>query len=425
MTETTTRRESAASAPPPAGDRPSMPNVLGLVITREINVRARNKGFVISTLASVAFIVGVIVVPTVLAGPTTHEVGVVGQGNAGIVEGATELANTTDTADVGAADDEPTSFDVTEYPDAASAEQALSDGEVDAVLVDGSEILVARTGGFGSSALTDLLQQAAGAQQLEQMVGPADAPDVRAALSGDALDVTPLSGEDAAATQGRTMLAYGGVFFTYLLIVQYGSWTMSSVTEEKANRVIEILLSAARPWQLFAGKVIGVALLGLGQFVVTVVAALTAIRVTGAFDLPVLPVGFAAVLMLWMLVGFAIYLVLFGSAGALAAKMEDAQSAVAPITMILIVGFIASINVLANPEGTLAVVGAFIPFLAPFVVPIRAALEAIPAWQHGLALVVNLAAIAGLTALSGRVYSGGALQFAGKLSWRQALRGSD
>ena len=422
MNDVRTPTAPRPGVPAPSGSTgattpPAMPNVIGLVARREVLARGRNKGFIFSTLFTLVLLVVAIVLPTVIGGgPTTHRVGLLGEGNAAIVESATALAN------AGATEDERTTIEVTEFSDRAAAEEAVTEGGVGAVLVDGSELIVDRTGGFGSSSLTELLQQAAGAQQVTDLVGEDGAERVREALSGDALAVSSLSGQDAAQTEGRTWLAYGGVFLTYILILQYGTWTLSSVTEEKANRVIEILLSTARPWQLFAGKVLGVAILGLGQFVLTLAAALVAIRVSGAFELPALPAAFAGALTLWVLVGFALYLVLFGAAGALASKMEDAQSAVSPISVVIMIGFFASFVALADPSGVVATIGTFVPLSAPFIVPIRTALNAIPLWQQGLALVLSLVAIGAVTMLSGRVYRGGALQFAGRVGWRQALR---
>jgi ABC-2 type transport system permease protein len=412
-------RDAARTSAPRPDSVTGTPNVIGLVMRREIRTRARSKSFIFSTLFTLVLLVGAIVLPTVLGGgPTTHEIGVLGTGNDQIVAAAERLAN------VGVTEDERTTIAVTEFTERDAAEEAVAEGEVAAVLIDGDELVIDRSGGFGSSSLTDLLQQAAGTQQVVDVVGEESAARISAALSGDALTTTPMSGQDAAQTEGRTWLAYGGVFLTYILILQYGTWMLSSVTEEKTNRVIEILLSTARPWQLFAGKVAGTAALGLGQFTLTLAAALTAIRVTGAFELPEIPVGFTVVLVVWVFVGFGTYLVLFGAAGALASKMEDAQSAVTPITLVIVLGFVASIVALGDPGGKVATIGTFIPLSAPFLVPMRAALNALPWWQHGLALVLSLAAVVGLTMLSGRVYRGGALQFAGKLSWRQALRRS-
>ena len=423
MSSTTQDRREAPEARRPGATpaRPgpeSMPNVLGLVIGRELRARGYSKGFLLSTAFVLVLVLAGIVLPTLLGGgPTSYSLGSVGDGNAAVVDAATRLAN------VGVDTDARTTIDVAEYSSRQAAEQAVDEGTVEAALVDGTELLVTRSGGFGSSDLVGLLQRAAGAREVRALVGPGGADRVEAALTGDALEVTALSGQDEADTDGRALIAYGGLVLTYLLILQYGTWTLSGVVEEKSNRVIEILLSTARPWQLFAGKVIGVALLGLGQFLVTLVAALVAIRVTGAFELPAVPVDVAATLTLWVLVGFAIYLVLFGAAGALAAKMEDAQSATMPISLLVIASFFASFSVLSNPDGLVALIGTFVPFSAPFVVPIRFALNAVPLWQQVLALAVAVATTAGLVLLAGRVYRGGALRFGGKLGWGQALRG--
>lgn len=395
------------------------PNVVGLVIRRELVTRGLSAGYVVSSVILLLALVGIIVVPTLLSGPTVHRIGVVGGGNQTIVDVAAELA------DADADPEAPTTIDVVAYPDEAAAGAGIADGEVSAALIDGERVLVERASGFTGNDLLALLQRAAGREQIDALVGDAVADDVRAALDDDVLAVTALTGQDAAQTQGRSIIAYGGLVLTYMLILQYGVWTLTGVTEEKSNRVIEILLSTARPWQLFAGKVLGIALLGLIQFGVTVAAAAIAVRVTGAFQLPAIPTDFVGTLVLWILLGFATYLVLFGAAGALASKTEDAQSASAPISVLILAAFFSSFAVLSNPTGTVAVVGTFIPLWAPFVVPIRAALGALPLWQSVAAVALSVVSVVGLTMLSAQVYRGGTLQFGGRLKWAAALRGSN
>ena len=116
---------------------------------------------------------------------------------------------------------------------------------------------------------------------------------------------------------------------------------------------------------------------------------------------------------------------MFGAAGALTTRPEDAQSAMAPITIVLMIGFFSSFAVLGNPDGIIGVIGTFVPFWAPFIVPVRAALGALPLWQGVAAVALSLVSIAGLTMLSARVYRGGSLHIGGRLGWRQALRGAD
>jgi ABC-2 type transport system permease protein len=97
----------------------------------------------------------------------------------------------------------------------------------------------------------------------------------------------------------------------------------------------------------------------------------------------------------------------------------------APITVVLMIGFFSSFVVLGNPDGIMGVVGTFVPFWAPFVVPVRSALGVLPLWQSISAVALSLVTIVGLTVLSARVYRGGSLHIGGRLGWRQALRGAD
>ena len=259
------------SAPPDAGAAAARGparsvNALALVMWRGVVTRGLSSGYLVSSAALLAVLVGVIVVPTLLAGPTTYPVGTVGAGSQEILDTAARLANRD------APDDQRTSFDVTRFDGAAAARRAVTDGEVDAALIGGSQVVVQRAGGWSGNDLLDLLQQAAGSGEVQQVVPADDLPRVRAALDGRALEVTALSGQDAGQTEGRSIIAYGGIVLTYVMILQYGVWTLSGVAEEKSNRVMEILLSTARPWQLFAGKVLGIAALGLLQFATTLFA---------------------------------------------------------------------------------------------------------------------------------------------------------
>ena len=149
-----------------------------------------------------------------------------------------------------------------------------------------------------------------------------------------------------------------------------------------------------------------------------------AIRVTGAFGLPTVPVDLLGVI-LWVVLGFGVYMVVCGAAGALASRMEDPQSVMTPITMLAIVSFFISLQVLNDPDGVLGVVTTFVPVTAPFVVPVRAAFGVLPVWQHILAVLVALVAVVGLQWIRGRVYAGGALRFGGKIGWREAYRSAE
>lgn len=389
--------------------------VLRLVFMRELRTRARSGAFIVSSALTLLLIVGAIVVPSLFgASTTTYRVGVIGSDGEPIVATASALASARSSDDV--------TVETVTFSDVAQAEQALGDEAIDAAIVDGRELVLANAGGLSGSAVQGLLQEAAAARRVENLVGAEQAGQVVAALTGEPLEVRALSGQGSTENQGRAWIAYGGLVLTYMVILTYGVWTLTGVTEEKANRVIELLLAAAKPSQLLAGKILGISVLGLAQFLVTVVAALIAIRVTGTFDLPALPINMIGVLVLWVVVGFSLYMVLFGAAGALASKTEDAQTASTPISLLAVGSFFLSFVVLNSPDGLAAVIGTYVPFTAPFVVPIRSALGVLPLWQHLVAIGVCVVTTALLLRMAGRVYAGGALQFGGRLKWREALR---
>ncbi len=395
---------------------------LGLVALREMKEGIRSKTFLITTAFTILFMAAIVVLPQVLGGGTQrHSVGLLGEGGAAIVDAAVRLGNAADAPNAG----EPSvEIETTVFTSRQEAEAALEGGEVDAVLVDDSEVVLRNIGVMGTG-VSSLLQQAAGARTLEEVLEEHGevAAVVIETLTSDPLEVTTPSGEGDEGGS-RWIVAQGGLMLLYLAILIYGSWILTGVTEEKSSRVVEVLLSAVRPWQLLGGKVLGIGALGLTQFAVTVVVALVAVQYTD-IDLPALDAELAANLILWFILGFLVFAVLFGAAGSLASRSEDAQSVAFPMSMMAVAGLFVSFAALENPDGTLAVVATFIPLTAPFVVPVRAALDAIPFWQYALAVAVTLTAILVLIRIAGRIYSGALLRFGGRTKFREAWRAAN
>jgi ABC-2 type transport system permease protein len=395
-------------------------STLKLVIMRELRERGKSGAYIASTILTTVLIIAAIMLPTLLGGANEYSIGMVGDGNQEIVDLAISIENTD--AEPG----EETEFSVMMYDSVADAEAALSSEEVDAALVDGSEILLRSASGASGDDLSDLLQYAASTLEIDQLVSAAGSDaDVVDILAGEPLGLRTLEGVASEENQARTVVAYGGLMLMYIAVLSYGAWTLTGVTEEKSNRVVEVLLAAVKPWQLLAGKVIGIGVLGLTQFVFTAVTALVTLRLAGPFDLPAFPTDSLVMLILWFLLGFSMYSLLFGAAGSLVSRMEDAQSASTPLTLIALVGFFMSFFVLDDPDGALAVVMTFVPLTAPFVVPVRFALESISMVALVGSVIVSIGFIIGATFLAGRVYVGGLLQFGSKLKWREALRSAD
>jgi ABC-2 type transport system permease protein len=387
---------------------------------REIRERGRSKAYLLTTLLTLLLVVGLVVVPGLIGGGTSeYTVGSVGEGNEPIITAAELLGNATDEP----GDEASVSIESESFPDRETAEAALEEGELDAVLVNGEEAVVESVGGFGESAVLSLLQQGAASVELEAIVSESGdaAADVIEVMTSDPLETTTLSGQEAG-DGSRGAVAYAGLLLLYMAVLLYGTWILSGVTEEKSNRVVEVLLSSIKPWQLLAGKIVGIGVLGIAQFAGTIAVAVVALEVTGAFELPSLNAGAVANLILWFILGFLLFAVMFAAAGSLVSRMEDAQNVALPMSLTAVAGFFVSIAALSDPDGLAAVIGTFIPFTAPFVVPVRAALDAIPVWQYLTAVVLTMATIVGLVFVAGRIYAGGLLRYGGRVKVREAWR---
>src|SRR5690606_8801578 len=282
--------------------------------------------YIVSTIFTLILLGGAIALPALFGGdPTTYQVGIVGEGGEPIVATASALAAER------AGEEEPDDFATTLFEDLTAAEAALDEGEVEAILVDGQDLVVPGTGNaFGGpgGAMTGLLQEAAGTRRVQDLVASnEEAAEVLELLASEPLEVRNLNGAEDDEAEVRGLIAFVGLILMYIAVLTYGSWMLSGVTEEKTNRVVEVLLSTLRPWQIFAGKLAGIGLLGLGQLLVILTVAMIGLRITNAFDVPSLPLDSVVALVGWFILGFVLYATLFGAAGALVSRMEDAQSA--------------------------------------------------------------------------------------------------
>lgn len=393
------------------------------VARREVTQRGRSKAYLITTAILLLLVVAIVVLPQLFGEETDQfRLGSLGTGNTEIIQTAETLANS---------NDEPgsppsISIDVVEFEERDRAVAALEANEVEAVIVDSEELIVERSGGFfGDSSLVSLLQRAAATVALEEIVAEQGeaAAGVIDLMTSDTLTTTSLTTEDAD-DETRGVVAYAGLLLLYGAILLYGTWILTGITEEKTNRVVEVLLSTIKPWQLLGGKILGIGVLGVGQFAGTVAAALIAVEATGVFDIPALDLGAATTLVLWFVLGFLLFAVLFGAAGALVSRSEDAQTVAFPMSMVAVVGFFLSITALGDPEGAAAIAGTFIPVTAPFVVPVRAALAAIPAWQYVLSIALTLGFTVAMVFVGGRIYAGALLRYGGRVGVRDAWRGA-
>ncbi|GAB3201220.1 ABC transporter permease [Geodermatophilus arenarius] len=374
-----------------------------LVAAREVSTRIRDKTFIASSVLMIVLILGVLVFQVVVnSGGDTSRVGVVGE--PGQVGQALEAQG-----DALGVDVEVVRFDT---DDAARA--AVEAEDVDGALVGAAtapELVVREpdttleavvSGAVGAVALTDALAGAG--------VDPADLPT---------LSVTAL---DDDGDQQNVVVAIVGVVVLYSLLILFAQFVAQGVVEEKSSRVVELLLATMKPWQLLAGKILGLGVLGLAQ-----IAVIAAIGIGGAlaFDVVDLPgelVGTVLWLLFWFVLGYALYASLFAVAASLVSRQEDLGSVLTPASLVLVAGFVVAVQAASDPDGSLAVVTSYVPGLSPMVMPVRQAAGDVALWEVGAAVVLMLVAIALVVRLGGRVYSGALLRTSGKTKLREALR---
>ncbi len=252
---------------------------------------------------------------------------------------------------------------------------------------------------------------------------------------------------------GRGIIGFAFSLTLFLLISVYGTQVMRGVIEEKANRIVEVVISAVSPRQLMAGKIVGVGLVGLTQFFAFVVIGWVMAMAGGflmeelglmggdgvgaapgldwktwlagngelAFLLDVNWSAMALASAAFYVTGYTLYASLFAAVGAAVNQESDAQYLMMPVMLPLIGSYTMAAIAMQDPEGTIAVVGSFVPFSAPVLMLIRIPLG-VPLWE----VVLSLLSVAGtawiVVLLAARVYRVGLLMYGKRPTFRELFR---
>ena len=388
----------------------SAASAVRLVAGREVRERGRSKGFWVGTSVWLLGIVAAIVVPAILGHHSQQifRVGTVGAAPLGLTPSVTaDAAALGGTARVRAIG-------------AAAARSALDAQALDLVIEGQTGVLV--RGQNTDPAAAGLAQLVARDLAVQARLRAAGLPAGRirgtfAAAPAPVRSLIPAS----PGGQASRAIAVLGTIILYLALVTYGGWVTSGVLEEKSSRVVEVILSAARPRELLAGKVIGIGLLGLGQFAAIALAGTTAAIAVGR-HLPASTPGAIGLIVVWFLLGYAFYCCAFAAAGAASSRQAEAPVVAGPLTLLILLGYLASLAIQSNPDGVLARITPFIPPLAPMTMPARMLLGHAAPWELPASAAVTLAATYGLVRLAGRAYSGTILRSGSRVPLREALR---
>jgi ABC-2 type transport system permease protein len=233
------------------------------------------------------------------------------------------------------------------------------------------------------------------------------------------VDAFPAKAGGKKDTGGGFGLAMGVGLFTYMIILLYGQMLLSSVVEEKTTRVSEVLFSSVKPFQLMAGKLIGVSLAGLTQLAIWLAAFLAfaaygavAMKASGMnFTMPPVPSMFFVYAVLYFLVGFFMYGTIYVLVGSMVTSEREAGQMAMPIIFLSVVSIYLAFPVIRNPSSPLAFWVSIAPFFSPVTMLVRVVTETPPAWQIALSLAVGVATTTLLTWIAARIYRVGMLMY--------------
>jgi ABC-2 type transport system permease protein len=242
-------------------------------------------------------------------------------------------------------------------------------------------------------------------------------------------ETTEQSGEATFA------LAYVMWFILYFAMIVYGTQVMGAVVEEKTSRVIEVLVSSLRPFQLLAGKVIGVGSVGLLQLAIWAVVArillgqqeliarMMGIETSGeVFALPEVPVATIVILLLYFVLGFFLYSTMFAAVGAMSSSEADARQAQTPVVMVIVIPALLAFGALNDPDGGLALALTLIPFSSPIAMPVRWAAAAVPFEELVLSVLFLIVTALIVTWIAARIYRVGILMYGKRPGIKELLR---
>jgi ABC-2 type transport system permease protein len=383
-----------------------------LVAGREVTTKMRSKAFIITTVVTLVLLVGFALVMK-LSGGSSDTVGVTQETQA--------------LADPLKATGKQIGQDLdTKVVSEEEGRKQVADGSLDALVVggtDGSLRVVVQKDLDGG--LEDTLNVLAGQVALNRAITElgGDPAQVQSSVAGATVDVEPLEEPYPYQPEQLVLGIIAGILI-YMSLLLNGQMVATGVVEEKSSRVVELLLSTIRPWQLMAGKVLGIGFVGLVQMVV-----IGGVGIAAALALDVLSISASAAigtvvwLIVWYLLGFVMYSLVFAALGALVSRQEDVGGVITPALMFVIVGYVIGISVLpSEPDNTLAEVLSVIPVFAPTLMPMRLAMGGVPVWEAVVSVVLVLVLIPVLVWLAGRIYANAVMRSGGKVKLRDAMR---
>ena len=407
-----------------------------LIIKREFLVRVKKKSFIIMTLLAPILMAGLIVAPVLLTDNDNQERLIA------VYEDNSSNSNKLE-------DSENISFNLIDKSEAEKFKKDINISPFYALL----EIYDSSFTIFSSQQISLNLRKSI-TNQLENIIE-------KEKLKNSGIDIkliesaktkinieTKIIDDEGETTSSSTEASMGIGFITgiliYMFIFMYGTMVMRGVIEEKTNRIVEIIISSVKPFQLMIGKILGVALVGLTQFllwiILTIIVSTFAeilfidtdeivknmnqpnesvligelVKLTGGIDLVTIFVSF----IFYFLFGYLMYSSLFAAVGSAVDAEADTQQFMLPITMPLILSFILIQPVMDNPDGLLAFWLSMIPLTSPIIMMVRLPFG-VENWEILISMSFLILGFIFTTGLAAKIYRTGILMYGKKITYKE------
>lgn len=430
---------------------------IAVIIAHEYGTRVRSKWFIIATLLGpllMSLFVVIPVVATMLAGDGT-------EGRVAVIDRTGQLLPAVLQRDSSLYVDAGTRSE-TALSDAVRKEELQAYVVIPADVLDGRPVTMFSRGGSGIAFESRIRKDLEpGIVEARLRRAGTDTSVIRLVEQG--VEVTALKvteqGVEQDASKASAAIGYAAGFVIYILIFLYGSMVMRGVVEEKANRIIEVIASSVRPFDIMMGKVVGIGLVGLTQVVAwgvlgtvllfalsmilgpsTMADAQTAAAAAqmqqpmggamaaptpamiGGVALPSISIWTIVTFVFYFLSGYFFYATLFAAVGSAVDQEADANTLTMPVTMPVVLTILFIGNVVANPNGTFAVVLSLIPLFSPIIMTVRAVATDVPLWQLLLSMALSVGGFFGSVWLASRIYRIGILSYGRKPTFKDIGR---
>ncbi len=432
---------------------------ISVIIAREFAIRVKKKSFILTTLLTPLLFAALMVVPSLIAVYSGGEEGleIAVADRSGIVMPYMQSDEEFIFTPAGDMDIEQLKggFDTLGYFAVVGISELDSSKNVSVVTYSKKQMnmdLKNRISRNVEEALEDYKLKGYEIPQLEEIMADIES-DVR--LQTYTLDE---KGEEKVSRVEIFMaIGYIASFLIYMFIFMFGSMVMRSVIEEKTTRIIEVIVSSVKPFQIMMGKILGVASVALTQFFIWIVFTLLIVTVAGSVlglddaaqtmaatssEIPVEEItaavqsegdGFLQALkgvnyvqiiacfVVYFALGYLLYSSMFAAVGAAVDNEADTQQLIFPITMPLIIGLFLMLHTFQYPDSTLSFWGSVIPFTSPMVMMARIA-YGVPAWELALSIGLLVLTFVGMAYLSGKIYRVGILMYGKKPGWKEIYK---